>query len=110
MMDAFKEYFEYYFSTLCGIPEITLEGTVDDWKKLQVKTLSLAQFDLQWWTDPLKEILDEFVKASSGNVDGEFWKSIYKISHISLVGLSHFSRTLIGRSFEHLQPNSFLKS
>ena len=28
LMDTLKNYFE----TLCGIPEITLEGTVDDWQ------------------------------------------------------------------------------
>ena len=40
MMDAFKEYFDYECATLCGIPEITLKGTVADWKKLREKTLS----------------------------------------------------------------------
>ena len=67
LMDAFKEYFEYELHTLCGIPEITLEGTVDDWKKLREKTLSLAKFDLKWWTDAVEPILDEFVSSF-------FWK------------------------------------
>ena len=41
-----------------------LEGHGDDWKMLREKTLSLAKFDLEWWTAPLKPILDEFVRAS----------------------------------------------
>ena len=42
LMDTFKEYFESMVMSSCGIPEITLEGTTEDWKKLQDKTLSLA--------------------------------------------------------------------
>ena len=30
---------EYELTTLCGIPFFTLEGTVEDWKKLREKTL-----------------------------------------------------------------------
>ena len=29
IMDAFKEYFDFWCSSRCGIPEITLEGTVE---------------------------------------------------------------------------------
>ena len=78
LMDAFKEYFSYRLRTLCGIPEITLEGTVDDWKQLRERALGLAQFDLQWWIDPLKPILDQFVAAVEGHIDKSFWSSIYK--------------------------------
>ena len=46
LMDSFKEYFTFGLHTRCGIPEITLEGTVDDWKKLRDKALGLAQYDL----------------------------------------------------------------
>ena len=60
LMDTMKNYFEYTVCTLCGNPEIVLEGTVDDWKKLREKTLSLAQYDLDWWIEVLKPILDQF--------------------------------------------------
>ena len=78
LMDAFKEYFSYRLRTLCGIPQITLEGTVDDWKQLRERALGLAQFDLQWWIDPLKPILDQFVATVEGHVDKSFWSSVYK--------------------------------
>ena len=81
LMDTFKEYFEYTVMTLCGIPEITLEGTTEDWIKLREKALSLGRFDLKWWTEPLGEILEEFVRASSGKPNREFWQSIYKVRH-----------------------------
>ena len=78
LMNTFKAYFKYTFMTLCGIPEVTLEGTVDDWKKLRDKALALAQYDLEWWTKALKPVLDQFVSAAEGHVDREFWSMIYK--------------------------------
>ena len=78
LMDSFKEYFTYMFRTDCGIPEITLEGTVDDWKKLRDRVLGLAQYDLDWWISALKPVLDQFVSAASGSVDREFWSNLYK--------------------------------
>ena len=78
LMDSFKEYFDYTFTTLCGIPEITLEGTVDDWKKLRDRVLGLAQYDLDWWITAVKPVLDQFIAAASGSVDREFWSDFYK--------------------------------
>jgi hypothetical protein len=48
-MDAMKSFFEYSVSTMCGIPEITLEGTPEDWRKIEEKTKALAKYDLEWW-------------------------------------------------------------
>ena len=78
LMDSFKKYFTYLCVTRCGIPEITLEGTVDDWKRLRDRVLGLAQYDLDWWITALKPVLDQFVSAASGSVDREFWSNFYK--------------------------------
>ena len=78
LMNAFKEYFDYRCVTRCGIPKITLKGTVDDWKQLRERTLGLAQFELKWWIDALKVILDRFVEAAEGKVNKLFWSTIYK--------------------------------
>lgn len=79
LMDCFKQYFCYRMVCICGIPEITLKGSVDDWKLLREKVLSLATYDLEWWVDALRPILDQFVAAASGEVDKPFWSSIYKL-------------------------------
>ena len=79
LMNCFKEYFLYQMVCICGIPEVTLEGTPEDWSLLRDKALSLGQFDLEWWTVELKPILDQFVEAASGKVDVEFWRRIYKL-------------------------------
>jgi hypothetical protein len=79
LMDAMKNYFSYGFSTLCGIPRITLEGTVDDWKNIKQRVLIFNEFGLSWWTNELVPVLDEFINVYSGNINDEFWKSFYNV-------------------------------
>lgn len=77
LMDAMKNYFEYRVSTCCGIPEITLLGTKQDWENIRQRAAVLAEYDLGWWVDPLVGILDQFIAAASGKADRKFWQSIY---------------------------------
>jgi hypothetical protein len=35
LMDAMSPYFDYEIMAICGIPEVTLTGTVEDWKKVK---------------------------------------------------------------------------
>ena len=83
LMSTFQAYFSFDVDSMCGIPEITLRGTVEDWKKLRDKALKLARYDLKWWTDKLKPVLNQFVAASSGRVDNHFWSRIYKQTYSS---------------------------
>lgn len=74
MMDAVKPYFDYIeFLSGCGIPSVTLEGTPDDWKLLREKTRKLGEFGVREWTDRLDPILEQFIAASEGMPDAEFW-------------------------------------
>jgi hypothetical protein len=79
LLDAMQSFFSYECHTMCGIPQITLEGTADDWEVLAERTRGLGQFGLGWWTEALAPILDEFVAASRGQVNARFWGSIYKL-------------------------------
>ncbi len=80
LMDAMQRYFEYTMMTVCGIPEITLTGTVDDWRSIRRRAGMLAEYGLEWWTSTLLPILDQFVAAASGRPDIEFWRHIFKYS------------------------------
>ena len=52
MMDTLKSFFEYEFQTLCGIPEVKLEGTTEDWNELSNRTKVLGHtYGLDWWTN-----------------------------------------------------------
>ncbi|KKN60292.1 hypothetical protein LCGC14_0533420 [marine sediment metagenome] len=79
LMGAMKSYFKYGMRFLCGIPNITLEGTVEDWKSIRTRAQCFGEFNLGWWVDDhLLPVLDQFVAASEGNPDKEFWKSMVK--------------------------------
>jgi HEAT repeat protein len=79
LMDALSNYFNYDVATLCGIPEIKLEGTPEDWKKIIDKADELAKYDMNWWIVEIIPYLKKIHESSQGNVDRDFWQSIYKV-------------------------------
>lgn len=86
MMSAMQKYFSYGMELSCGIPEITLLGTPEDWSALRIRLDRLIQYDntnkeMTIWYNLLVPILDEFVQSSQGNVNTEFWNKI--CHHIS---------------------------
>lgn len=87
IMEATEPYFEYVVMyVVCGIPEITLQGTREDWQKILDKTKTLSKYDLRWWTDELEPILKEFVNASKGDIDKDFWRNMFKYHSQSQYG------------------------
>jgi len=80
LMESMSAYFTYAVRTCCGIPEITLLGTVQDWKDVVARAQALAEFDLSWWVNDLVPTLDEFVRAAEGRANAKFWQSLYKES------------------------------
>lgn len=99
LMDAMKSYFRYGMMTMCGIPNVTLDGKVEDWERIldKVNQWEVAgpappgmpmldsmvpppSLDLEWWTDSLKTILRQFISAAKGNPDRDFWNNIYQES------------------------------
>ncbi len=81
LLSAVQPYFAYQLVTLCGIPEITLTGTPDDWRAVRSRAARLASYELGWWTDALDPLLEHFVRAADGDVDVEHWGSLYKQKH-----------------------------
>jgi hypothetical protein len=78
LMNAMKNYFDCRMFTLCGIPAITLLGTVEDWRAIRRRAEVFAEFDLAAWARVLLPVLDQFVAAAAGRADRAFWRSIYK--------------------------------
>jgi len=79
IMEAMKPYFKYVvIRMICGIPQITLEGTPEDWQKVLAKAKYLRKYKLDWWMDEVEPLLQQFVNASKGNVDKDFWKNMFK--------------------------------
>lgn len=78
LFDALQSYFDYELVTRCGIPEITLLGTVEDWMSIRRRASALGEFNLSDWTKVLLPVLDQIVRTAQGEVDQAFWQSFYK--------------------------------
>lgn len=79
LMESVKSYFEYIVEYIaCGIPSITLDGSVEDWKRVREKTMQLKKYGLEKWIDSLDPILKEFILAADGKPNQMFWKSMIK--------------------------------
>lgn len=69
MMDSFQHYFNYSLGLcICGIPEIQIKGTKDDWIRLKEKmTNILKEFsELTVWSEKSIFKIIVFFKIISG--------------------------------------------
>jgi hypothetical protein len=114
LLDMLKEYFSYSFYTCCGIPKVTLEGTLEDWIKLQEKVVQLRQLDLDmdFWLDRLDPVVWNLVETYKGNVDEEFWSKIISMNSFgsgpsSITGWTTalYPYRMDGRKIEHNSIN-----
>jgi hypothetical protein len=79
ILETFKGYFNYEIDGRgCGIPNIVIEGTTEDWENVLKKTKYISQYDLNWWTDRLIVIEEEIIKAKKGNFNKSFWMNMVK--------------------------------
>ena len=79
LMDTFKRYYDYVAVCICGIPEVTLEGTVADWQEIERRVAELPRWGLGFWTEHLAPICAQFTRARGGDIDREHWQAIYKL-------------------------------
>ncbi len=76
-MATTKKYFEYKALCICcGIPYVTLEGTVGDWENILNRLEKLKSFKLDNWYSMLRPILEEFVAAKNNKPNIDFWTRI----------------------------------
>ena len=79
IMDTYSHYFRFTISMcICGIPQIALTGSADDWRRMRERIEIFESFGMDWWVRRLRPILDQFVLAASGEPDREFWQGMYK--------------------------------
>jgi hypothetical protein len=79
IMDTYSHYFRYTIKMcVCGIPQITLTGSVDDWQRMRERIEIFESFGMDWWVQRLRPILDQFVLAAAGEPEREFWQGMYK--------------------------------
>src|SRR5690606_16114329 len=66
LLDTFSPYYALYMACICGIPEITVTGTVEDWQTIRRRVDVLDELGLDFWTPSLRLVLDHFIRASGG--------------------------------------------
>lgn len=69
-------------SSLRGIPEVTLEGTVDDWRSLEERAGALgrrARGKRSSWVHALRPVLAELSATAAGRVDLRFWEALIQL-------------------------------
>lgn len=77
VMESMKQYFDYEM-TICGIPQVILHGTPEDWQSVIDRTEFLRQYKLDWWVDEMLPVLKKIKSASEGEVDQAFWRGMFK--------------------------------
>lgn len=79
VMSTVREYFDQTFELSCGLSQLTLEGTLEDWQKLYEKTFELLKFKIKAideWCQLMLPVLKEFVQTYQGIVNNDFWQKI----------------------------------
>ncbi|GAQ84728.1 hypothetical protein KFL_002030110 [Klebsormidium nitens] len=91
VMDSMKHYFRYivllgmaWDSVVesCGIPSVTLHGTLEDWSRLveKARALRALSIGLDWWLDKLDPVLEQLMATYRGNVDHDWWSQVLSTS------------------------------
>jgi len=86
LMESMKAYFKYTVVTRCGIPNIILLGSVEDWQKLKDKVDALCKLNendrlnLDFWLKYLVPVINNIVDTGiNRKPDLSFWKNFAKI-------------------------------
>jgi hypothetical protein len=115
LMDGFQAYFEYEMWLGCGIPEITVLGTPDDWLSMIPRVRKMAGYGLEQWAKTLEPVLQKIAGTAAGQFDRDFWLSFFRYQSGSgpaeLTGwiLTLFPYLIVDRTKE-LGPNTHLEN
>lgn len=77
LLDVYSPYFAFWLVAICGIPTVTVTGTVEDWRRIRARVDALDRFGLRHWSRSLAPIAEEFVAAAASAPDRAFWQRIY---------------------------------
>ncbi len=88
LMGSMKNYYSYQVHIMCGLPAVTLQGTLADWEEVYRRVERLDQWysttstegagthPIKEWRDRLLPVIRKIVDAYQGVVDKEFWNQI----------------------------------
>jgi hypothetical protein len=112
-METLNSYFEYVMYAGCGIPKITLTGTIEDWQALRSRAHGFADYGLHDWVEALDPILAHFELAKAGKPDTEFWRSMFRYHSDSgpavMTGWANVLFPYFKDADDGLYPNPYLQ-
>ena len=81
LMAAVKKYFSYKWSLCCGLTNVTMAGTVEDWENVEKRVQRLLEFDnksnyMKKWVSLLAPVCAQFTASAKGTPDLEWWKRV----------------------------------
>jgi len=82
MMATFQKYFDYKIQLMCGIPNITINGTLADWKNILERVRALTKYEIpnqkfmREWSARLIAICQEFINVFNGQINKNFWTTM----------------------------------
>jgi len=82
IMSTLQSYFSYGCMLMCGIPEVTLLGTLEDWRSLRNKVDGLLKYDvngskvMKQWSKLLATVIDQMILSVEGKPDIGFWDTV----------------------------------
>jgi hypothetical protein len=78
LMESMKSYFSYKCYLSCGIPEITLRGSGDDFRNILIRLDKLQALlpDIKWWFDSMRPHIHQIINTIEKKPDIDFWSKI----------------------------------
>lgn len=85
LLATLRPYVSCEEETECGIPQVTLQGTVEDWQSIEVRAKRLVEFEckeglMAKWLGMLSPVLEQLTLSASGKPNREWWNVI--CSHV----------------------------
>ncbi len=78
LLDLYAAWYDYLAVCICGIPEVRLRGTPEDWRRIRARVERLPGAGMEQWAVSLRWILDNLIESAEGRADRTFWQGIYK--------------------------------
>ncbi len=78
LMASLKSYFSYKMELCCGVPEITLLGTAEDWALIHQRVEKLRTFPGKCveWATMLETITGNMARTAAGDIPDGFWQTM----------------------------------
>ena len=78
LMDSVKSYYDFRFSLCCGIPQVILRGSPDDFQQVinRINQLRTIFTDFDWWLAALLPHLEQLKASAEGKPNIDWWQKI----------------------------------